>query len=109
MREAGLPYVVVLTDPTTGGVTASYAMLGDVHLAEPDALICFAGPRVIEQTIREKLPEGFQRSEYLQAKGMIDKVVHRKNLRSTLGKILSALTQKPRVPGKALELAAPDA
>ena len=109
MREAGLPYIVVLTDPTTGGVTASYAMLGDVHLAEPDALICFAGPRVIEQTIREKLPEGFQRSEYLQAKGMIDKVVHRKNLRSTLGKILSALTQKPRVPSKALEMAVPDA
>jgi acetyl-CoA carboxylase carboxyl transferase subunit beta len=109
MREAGLPYIVVLTDPTTGGVTASYAMLGDVHLAEPDALICFAGPRVIEQTIREKLPEGFQRSEYLQAKGMIDKVVHRKNLRSTLGKILSALTQKKRVPGKPLALTAPDA
>ena len=108
MREAGLPYIVVLTDPTTGGVTASYAMLGDVHLAEPDALICFAGPRVIEQTIREKLPEGFQRSEYLQAKGMIDKVVQRKNLRSTLGKILSALTQKKRVPGKTLELAAPN-
>ena len=109
MREAGLPYIVVLTDPTTGGVTASYAMLGDVHLAEPDALICFAGPRVIEQTIREKLPEGFQRSEYLQAKGMIDKVVHRKNLRSTLGKILAALTQQKRVPSQTLELAAPDA
>jgi acetyl-CoA carboxylase carboxyl transferase subunit beta len=109
MREAGLPYIVVLTDPTTGGVTASYAMLGDVHLAEPDALICFAGPRVIEQTIREKLPEGFQRSEYLQAKGMIDKVVHRKNLRSTLGKILSALTQKKRVQSETLALAAPDA
>lgn len=109
MREAGLPYIVVLTDPTTGGVTASYAMLGDVHLAEPDALICFAGPRVIEQTIREKLPEGFQRSEYLQAKGMIDKVVPRKYLRSTLGKVLSALTQVKRVPSKILELTAPDA
>ena len=105
LREAGLPYVVVLTDPTTGGVTASYAMLGDVHLAEPDALICFAGPRVIEQTIREKLPEGFQRSEYLQAKGMIDQVVARKDLRSTLGKILSILTQQKREPGKALETA----
>ena len=91
MREAGLPYIVVLTDPTTGGVTASYAMLGDVHLAEPDALICFAGPRVIEQTIREKLPEGFQRSEYLEAKGMIDQVVHRKDLRTALAKILSVL------------------
>jgi acetyl-CoA carboxylase carboxyl transferase subunit beta len=109
MREKGLPYIVVLTDPTTGGVTASYAMLGDVHLAEPDALICFAGPRVIEQTIREKLPEGFQRSEYLQAKGMIDKVVHRKDMRKTLGKILSTLTQKKRIPGKALEMATPDA
>ncbi|NNC38357.1 MAG: acetyl-CoA carboxylase carboxyltransferase subunit beta [Acidimicrobiales bacterium] len=109
MREAGMPYIVVLTDPTTGGVTASYAMLGDVHLAEPDALICFAGPRVIEQTIREKLPEGFQRSEYLQAKGMIDKVVHRKNMRSTLGKILGTLTQKKRVPSKTPALIAPDA
>ncbi len=103
LREAGLPYIVVLTDPTTGGVTASYAMIGDVHLAEPDALICFAGPRVIEQTIREKLPEGFQRSEYLQAKGMIDKVVHRKDMRSALGKILSVLMDKKRTPSKALE------
>lgn len=103
MREAGLPYIVVLTDPTTGGVTASYAMIGDVHLAEPDALICFAGPRVIEQTIREKLPEGFQRSEYLQAKGMIDQVVHRKDMRVTLGKILSVLMDKKRRPSKALE------
>ena len=103
LREAGLPYIVVLTDPTTGGVTASYAMIGDVHLAEPDALICFAGPRVIEQTIREKLPEGFQRSEYLQAKGMIDQVVHRKDMRSALGKILSVLMDKKRTPSKALE------
>jgi acetyl-CoA carboxylase carboxyl transferase subunit beta len=103
LREAGLPYIVVLTDPTTGGVTASYAMIGDVHLAEPDALICFAGPRVIEQTIREKLPEGFQRSEYLQAKGMIDQVVHRKDMRSALGKILSVLIDKKRSPSKALE------
>ncbi len=103
LREAGLPYIVVLTDPTTGGVTASYAMIGDVHLAEPDALICFAGPRVIEQTIREKLPEGFQRSEYLQAKGMIDQVVHRKDMRKALGKILSVLMDKKRKPSKALE------
>jgi len=103
LREAGLPYIVVLTDPTTGGVTASYAMIGDVHLAEPDALICFAGPRVIEQTIREKLPEGFQRSEYLQAKGMIDQVVHRKDMRAALGKILSVLMDKKRTPSKALE------
>ena len=98
LRDAGLPYIVVLTDPTTGGVTASYAMLGDVHLAEPEALICFAGPRVIEQTIREKLPEGFQRSEYLQAKGMIDQVVHRKDMRTALSKILSVLMQTKRTP-----------
>jgi len=103
LREVGLPYIVVLTDPTTGGVTASYAMIGDVHLAEPDALICFAGPRVIEQTIREKLPAGFQRSEYLQAKGMVDQVVHRKDMRSALGKILSVLMDKKRAPSKALE------
>lgn len=95
LREAKLPYIVVLTDPTTGGVTASYAMLGDVHLAEPEALICFAGPRVIEQTIREKLPEGFQRSEYLQAKGMIDQVVPRSELRSVLSRVLSVLTAAP--------------
>jgi acetyl-CoA carboxylase carboxyl transferase subunit beta len=87
MREAGLPYIVVLTDPTTGGVTASYAMLGDVHIAEPGALICFAGPRVIQQTIREQLPEGFQRAEYLLAHGMIDMVVHRHKLRETLSRI----------------------
>ncbi|XBQ17307.1 MAG: acetyl-CoA carboxylase, carboxyltransferase subunit beta [Oceanicaulis sp.] len=97
LRDAGLPYVVVLCDPTTGGVTASYAMLGDVHLAEPGALIGFAGPRVIEQTIREKLPEGFQRSEYLQEKGMVDKVVHRKDLPKTLGNILRVLMKRPAV------------
>jgi len=91
MKQAGLPYVVVLTDPTTGGVTASYAMLGDVHLAEPGALICFAGPRVIEQTIREKLPPGFQRAEFLQEKGMVDKVVARADLPTVLGQILSML------------------
>ncbi|MDV7144721.1 acetyl-CoA carboxylase, carboxyltransferase subunit beta [Tropicimonas sp. TH_r6] len=84
LREAGLPYIVVLTHPTTGGVTASYAMLGDIHVAEPNALICFAGPRVIEQTIREKLPEGFQRAEYLLDHGMLDRVTHRKALREEL-------------------------
>ena len=91
LKDAQLPYVVVLTDPTTGGVTASYAMLGDVHLAEPGALIGFAGPRVIETTIREKLPPGFQRSEYLQEKGMVDRVVARADLPETLGKLLSML------------------
>ncbi|NBW11213.1 MAG: acetyl-CoA carboxylase carboxyltransferase subunit beta [Caulobacteraceae bacterium] len=91
LKAAQLPYVVVLTDPTTGGVTASYAMLGDVHLAEPGALIGFAGARVIESTIREKLPPGFQRAEYLQEKGMVDKVVARSDLPETLGAILSML------------------
>lgn len=91
LKDAQLPYVVVLTDPTTGGVTASYAMLGDIHLAEPGALIGFAGPRVIETTIREKLPPGFQRSEYLQEKGMVDRVVARADLPETLGKVLSML------------------
>ena len=91
LKEAALPYVVVLTDPTTGGVTASYAMLGDVHLAEPGALIGFAGPRVIEQTIRETLPPGFQRSEYLVEKGMVDRVTHRKELPQVLGSILGTL------------------
>lgn len=91
LKEAALPYVVVLTDPTTGGVTASYAMLGDVHLAEPGALIGFAGPRVIEQTIRETLPPGFQRSEYLVEKGMVDRVTHRKELPEVLGSILGTL------------------
>ena len=80
----GLPYIVVLTHPTTGGVTASFAMLGDIHIAEPGALIGFAGPRVIEQTIREKLPEGFQRAEFLLEHGMIDMVVHRHELRDAL-------------------------
>jgi len=91
LNEARLPYIVVLTHPTTGGVTASYAMLGDVHLAEPGALICFAGPRVIEQTIREKLPEGFQRAEYLLEHGMVDKVVHRHQLRATISRICAML------------------
>lgn len=92
LKAAGLPYLVVLTDPTTGGVTASYAMLGDVHLAEPGALIGFAGPRVIEQTIRQKLPEGFQRSEYLRDKGMVDLVVDRRQLKETLARLLSLLS-----------------
>lgn len=91
MRENNLPYIVVLCDPTTGGVTASYAMLGDIQLAEPGALICFAGPRVIEDTIREQLPDGFQRAEYLEEKGMIDKVVHRHDMRKTLADILAVL------------------
>jgi acetyl-CoA carboxylase carboxyl transferase subunit beta len=91
LREAGLPYIVVLTDPTTGGVTASYAMLGDVQIAEPGALIGFAGQRVIEQTIREKLPDGFQRAEYLLEHGMIDMVVPRSDLRSTLAKLVDYL------------------
>jgi len=91
LKDAALPYVVVLTDPTTGGVTASYAMLGDIHLAEPGALIGFAGPRVIEQTIRETLPPGFQRSEYLVEKGMVDRVTHRKDLPAVLGSILGTL------------------
>ncbi len=95
VREVRLPFIVVLTHPTTGGVTASYAMLGDVHLAEPDALICFAGPRVIEQTIRETLPEGFQRSEYLLDHGMIDRVIERGRMREELGSILRMLTGKP--------------
>lgn len=93
VHKAKLPYIVVLCDPTTGGVTASYAMLGDVHLAEPRALICFAGPRVIEQTIREKLPEGFQRSEYLMEKGMIDAVVSRQDLPTTIGRYLRVMTK----------------
>ena len=95
LREARKPYIVVLTNPTTGGVTASYAMLGDVHIAEPGALIGFAGPRVIEQTIREKLPDGFQRAEYLKDHGMVDLVVHRHQLRSTLARLCHVLTKAP--------------
>lgn len=91
LREAALPYIVVLTDPTTGGVTASYGMLGDIHIAEPNALIGFAGQRVIEQTIREQLPEGFQRAEMLQSQGMVDMVVHRHDIRATLSRILQML------------------
>src|SRR2546423_8089338 len=95
LREAKKPYIVVLTNPTTGGVTASYAMLGDVHIAEPSALIGFAGPRVIEQTIREKLPEGFQRGEYLKEHGMVDLVVHRHELRPTLARLCRVLCKAP--------------
>jgi acetyl-CoA carboxylase carboxyl transferase subunit beta len=95
LREARRPYLVVLTNPTTGGVTASYAMLGDVQIAEPGALIGFAGPRVIEQTIREKLPEGFQRAEYLKEHGMVDMVVHRHQLRPTLANLCRLLTRSP--------------
>jgi acetyl-CoA carboxylase carboxyl transferase subunit beta len=94
LHDAGLPYVVVLTDPTTGGVTASYAMLGDVQIAEPGALIGFAGQRVIEQTIREKLPEGFQRAEYLLEHGMLDMVKHRRDLRATLASVIDYLCAK---------------
>jgi len=94
VREAGLPYIVVLTDPTTGGVTASYAMLGDISIAEPGALIGFAGPRVIEETIREQLPEGFQRAEFLLEHGMIDMVVHRHELRAKLTQILDLLMNR---------------
>jgi acetyl-CoA carboxylase carboxyl transferase subunit beta len=94
LNEAGLPYIVVLTDPTTGGVTASYAMLGDVHISEPGAMIGFAGRRVIEQTIREKLPERFQTSEYVLEKGMIDRVIHRHVMRETLGRMLRTLMKR---------------
>jgi acetyl-CoA carboxylase carboxyl transferase subunit beta len=95
LRAAGLPYIVVLTNPTTGGVTASYAMLGDVHLAEPQALIGFAGQRVIEQTIREKLPVGFQRAEYLRDHGMVDMVVPRNEMKSTVARIARMLSKLP--------------
>ena len=93
LRAARLPYIVVLTNPTTGGVTASYAMLGDIHIAEPGALIGFAGPRVIEQTIREKLPEGFQRAEYLRDHGMVDMVVHRLEMKATVARLCRLLTR----------------
>ena len=100
LKEAKLPYIVVLTHPTTGGVTASYAMLGDIHIAEPNALICFAGPRVIEQTIREKLPEGFQRAEYLLDHGMLDRVTSRLEMREELVTIIRLLTNKsPQIKG----------
>lgn len=97
LKAAQLPYIVVLCDPTTGGVTASYAMLGDIHLAEPGALIGFAGQRVIETTIREKLPEGFQRAEYLVEKGMVDRVVHRSELPEVLGALMGMLMGGRRI------------
>ncbi|NQV60584.1 MAG: acetyl-CoA carboxylase carboxyltransferase subunit beta [Alphaproteobacteria bacterium] len=113
LQEAGLPYIAVLTDPTTGGVTASYAMLGDVAIAEPGALIGFAGPRVIENTIRESLPEGFQRAEYLLEHGMLDMVVHRHALRETLIRVVELLGNRPpsaeviSLPRPDLEIPAP--
>jgi acetyl-CoA carboxylase carboxyl transferase subunit beta len=100
LRAAKIPYIAVLTHPTTGGVTASYAMLGDIHIAEPGALIGFAGQRVIEQTIREKLPEGFQRAEYLQEHGMVDMVVHRHQMRETVSRIARILMKAPELPRK---------
>ena len=96
LHEVGLPYIVVMTDPTTGGVTASYAMLGDVQIAEPGALIGFAGQRVIESTIREKLPEGFQRAEYLLAHGMIDMVVPRQQLKDKLASVIAYTTPEKK-------------
>jgi acetyl-CoA carboxylase carboxyl transferase subunit beta len=95
MSKRGLPFISVLTDPTMGGVSASFAMLGDVNVAEPNALIGFAGPRVIEQTVREKLPEGFQRSEFLLEHGAIDMIVDRRNLRDEMASLLGKLTNKP--------------
>ena len=106
LNEAGLPYVVVLTDPTFGGVSASYAMLGDVQIAEPGAQIGFAGPRVIAQTVREKLPEGFQRAEYLLKHGMLDMVVHRHEMRETLSRLLHLLMKQPRPKSKKMPVAA---
>jgi acetyl-CoA carboxylase carboxyl transferase subunit beta len=99
LDRAGIPYISILTDPTTGGVTASYAMLGDLNIAEPKALIGFAGPRVIEETIRQKLPEGFQRSEFLLEKGFLDLVVDRRAMKSTLAKSLRVLMGLPASAG----------
>lgn len=107
LKEARLPYIVVLTNPTTGGVTASYAMLGDVHIAEPGALIGFAGPRVIEQTIREKLPEGFQRAEYLKEHGMVDMVVPRTEMKATIANLARIFTKQPQREVAAAEAAVP--
>jgi acetyl-CoA carboxylase carboxyl transferase subunit beta len=97
LDDAGVPYICILTDPTTGGVTASFAMLGDLNIAEPGALIGFAGPRVIEQTIRQKLPEGFQRSEFLLEKGFLDAIVHRRDMKNYLIRALDFM----RVPASA--------
>jgi acetyl-CoA carboxylase carboxyl transferase subunit beta len=112
VKEAGLPFITVLCDPTTGGVTASFAMLGDIQIAEPGALIGFAGARVIEQTVREKLPEGFQRAEYLLEHGILDMVVRRHEMRATLARIISLLREPlpppaPEEPAP-LALAAPE-
>jgi acetyl-CoA carboxylase carboxyl transferase subunit beta len=95
LSDKGVPFISVLTDPTMGGVSASFAMLGDIHIGEPKALIGFAGPRVIEQTVREKLPEGFQRSEFLQEKGAIDMIVHRKDMRETVADLVAIMQHKP--------------
>jgi acetyl-CoA carboxylase carboxyl transferase subunit beta len=106
VKRAKLPYIVVLSDPTSGGVLASYAMLGDMIIAEPGALLAFTGPRVIEQTIREKLPEGFQRSEFLRERGMVDIVCHRRDITSTLGSALGMLMPSPR--GRRTKAPAPE-
>ncbi len=98
LNNAGIPYISVLTNPTTGGVSASLALLGDINIAEPDALICFAGPRVIEQTVREKLPEGFQRSEFLQEHGAIDMIVDRREMRETISRLLTLLHSSVDAP-----------
>ncbi|MFN3785573.1 MAG: acetyl-CoA carboxylase, carboxyltransferase subunit beta [Thiothrix sp.] len=97
LSDKGIPFISVLTDPTMGGVSASFAMLGDVHIGEPKALIGFAGPRVIEQTVREKLPEGFQRSEFLQEKGALDMIVHRSKMRETIADLVAILQHQPSV------------
>ena len=109
VRDKGLPYICVLTDPTTGGVTASYAMLGDIQIAEPGALIGFAGQRVIEQTIRETLPPGFQRAEFLLQHGMIDMVVHRKKLKETLARLIDQIINREGTlhPGPEVEIPPP--
>jgi acetyl-CoA carboxylase carboxyl transferase subunit beta len=106
LRAARLPYIVVLTNPTTGGVTASYAMLGDIQIAEPGAVIGFAGARVIAQTIRERLPEGFQRAEYLEAHGMVDMVVRRHEMRATLARLCALLTHVPVIDAPIVETVA---
>jgi len=106
VKEAGLPYIVLLTDPTTGGVSASFAMLGDIAIAEPGAVIGFAGARVIEETIREKLPEGFQRAEYLRDHGMVDMVVPRGELRDTMIRIVDLL-RHPTPPAEVVSLPVP--
>ncbi|HMB77019.1 MAG TPA: carboxyl transferase domain-containing protein, partial [Kiloniellaceae bacterium] len=109
VKDAGLPYIVLLTDPTTGGVSASFAMLGDIAIAEPGAIIGFAGQRVIQETIRETLPPGFQRSEYLLEHGMVDMVVHRADLRATLARVLGLLRQPRRDEKNVVSLPAEEA